>query len=46
VRVDDEVVVAVVDALERRARLDVRQTAGGDVLALGRFADVHGERPG
>jgi hypothetical protein len=46
VRVDDEVVVAIVDALERGPRPDVHEAAGGDVLALGRVADVHGERSG
>src|SRR6266566_2724177 len=46
VGIDKEVLVAVVRRLERCARLDVDEAARGHVLALGRVAEVHRERPG
>jgi hypothetical protein len=44
--VDEEqkLLVALVDDLERRSRLDVDQTARSDLPALGRVIEVHRER--
>src|SRR5262245_61503065 len=41
VRVDHEVVIAVVRRLEWRPRFDVDELASGYVVALGRVVDIH-----
>ena len=45
VRVDDEVVIAVVRRLEWRPRFDVDQLASEYVVSLGRFVDIHRQDP-
>jgi hypothetical protein len=45
VGVDEQIVVAVVHALERRTRVDANQPASGHVLTLRRLAKVHRQRP-
>jgi hypothetical protein len=45
VGVDDQVAVAVVDALQRGPRLDVDEAAGRHVAPLGRVAEVDRQRP-
>jgi hypothetical protein len=45
VRVDDEVVIAVVRRLEWRPRFDVDELASGYVVSLGRVVDIHRQDP-
>lgn len=45
VGVDHQVLVALVDGLQRRASRDVKDPAGRDDLALGRLAEVHRQPP-
>ena len=45
VRVDDEVVIAVVRRLKWRPRFDVDELASGYVVSLGRIVDIHRQDP-
>src|SRR5437016_4893763 len=46
VGIQDELLIAVVYRLQRRPRLNVDESAKGDILPLRRFAEVHRQRSG